>query len=256
MALSQSSPFRYTPFQKSVKKFYRKFAPVPKTTYTPRKIENICAVNFVDPKVLYRFFKRAIRTLRKARGGTSSIGDYLEFGVYNGNSLAAMHQATADLGVGNVRFFGFDAFEGLPPDSEKEDDGVWRPGFYKCTFEQMEGCLQQKGIDPKSINWIKGWYNETLNQATIEKYKLNDPGIVFVDCDTYSSSKAVLDFVTPLIKSPTIICMDDWKLNDLDVKGMGEYQAFNEFVEANPQLTAKEIRSYNRESKSFLVTPA
>ena len=104
--------------------------------------------------------------------------------------------------------------------------------------------------------WVKGWYDQTLNNATIEKYGLKKIGIVFIDCDTYSSSRAVLDFVGPLITEPAIICLDDWKLNNLDIKGMGEYKSFNEFLEKNSRLVAEEIKSYNRKSKSFLVKPA
>jgi len=89
----------------------------------------------------------------------------------------------------------------------------------------------------------------------VEKFKLDKLGIVFIDCDTYSSSKAVLDFIVPLIKEPLIICLDDWKLNDLDIKEMGEYRSFNEFLEANPRLKAEEMPSYNRKSKSFLIRP-
>lgn len=256
------SPFRYSAFTKATKQAYRKVFPTPKSSATMRKIENICEVNFVPPEVLHAFFKRAIKMLQQARGQGQdlagvSIGDYLEFGVFNGTSLASMYLACQELGVSasTTRFFGFDAFEGLPPDAEKGDGGVWKGGFYKCSFEQMEGCIQKRGVDPKDINWVKGWYNDTLNAALVEKYNLADLGIIFVDCDTYGSSKTVLDFVAPLIKKSAIVCLDDWKINDLDIKGMGEYQAFNEFLEANTHLTAKEIRSYNRESKSFLVKP-
>jgi hypothetical protein len=102
---------------------------------------------------------------------------------------------------------------------------------------------------------VNGWYNETLTRETKEKFTINNPGIIFIDCDTYSSSKSVLDFLAPILKAPCIICLDDWKLNDLDIKEMGEYKSFNEFLENNPNLSATEIPSYNRKSKSFLVTP-
>ncbi len=245
--------FRYGPFTRITKKIYRKVFPTPQTTYTPREIEDICAVNFVPPEVLHAFFKRSVAYLQKVRG--EHIGDYLEFGVYNGTSLASMYLASKELGADSTRFFGFDAFEGLPAGAEHDDGGVWRKGLYQCSFEQMEGCLQKRGVDPRNIIWVKGWYEDTLKQETVAEYGLNDPGIVFVDCDTYGSSKKVLEFVAPLIKRETIICLDDWKLNDLDIKGMGEYRAFNEFLEASAHLEANEIRSYNRESKSFLVRP-
>ena len=60
-------------------------------------------------------------------------------------------------------------------------------------------------------------------------------------------------FLAPLITKPAIFCFDDWKLNDLDIKGMGEYKSFNEFLEENTHLEAREIKSYNRKSKSFLI---
>ena len=99
---------------------------------------------------------------------------------------------------------------------------------------------------------MKGWYDQTLTGETVKQFTL-DPGIVFIDCDTYSSSKAVLDFLAPLIVKPVILCFDDWKLNDLDIKGMGEYKSFNEFLESHLRFTAEEIKSYNRKSRSFLV---
>ena len=49
--------------------------------------------------------------------------------------------------------------------------------------------------------------------------------------------------------------LDDWKLNNLDVHDMGEYKAFNEFLENNTQLEAQEIKSYNRKSRSFILQP-
>ena len=70
-----------------------------------------------------------------------------------------------------------------------------------------------------------------------------------------SIKKTVLDFLAPLITEPAIFCLDDWKLNDLDLKGLGEYKSFNEFLENNPNLETKEIKSYNRKSRSFLIKP-
>ena len=64
-----------------------------------------------------------------------------------------------------------------------------------------------------------------------------------------------MNFIGPFLKEAAILCFDDWKLNDLDIKGMGEYKSFNEFLDNNKQLEVKEIRSYNRKSKVFLVKP-
>ncbi len=78
--------------------------------------------------------------------------------------------------------------------------------------------MRKRNIDPATIHRIKGRYDEVLNAQTIEQYAIKKLGIVFIDCDTYSSTKTVLDFIRPLITEPLIICFDDRKLNDLDIK--------------------------------------
>lgn len=244
---------RYSKFQILTKRLYRNFFPVPKSPYTIGEIEDICSVELVPPKDLIQFFSRSINLLKKYKG--NDIGDYLEFGVFNGASMSSMYKSAKQLEFNTMRFFGFDAFEGLPEGAEHEDDGVWQKGFYACSYEKMRECMQRKDINPDEIVWVKGWYNETLNKETADKYNLKNPGIVFIDCDTYSSSKSVLDFLAPLINQPAIICLDDWKLNDLDIKGMGEYKSFNEFIDSNPNFKIKEIKSYNRKSRSFLLLP-
>ncbi len=246
--------FRYNSLQRIAKKVYRKFFPIQKSSYTIGYVEDICNVNLVPSEKLKKFFADCIKLLRGLKG--NEIGDYLEFGVFNGSSMSSMYLTCKKYELLSTRFFGFDAFEGLPEGAENEDEGVWKKGFYACSFEKMLECLQRKNIYPESINWIKGWYENTLNQQTISEHSLNKIGIVFVDCDTYSSSKAVLNFIGPLLKEPAILCFDDWKLNDLDIKGLGEYKSFNEFLESNKHLKAKEIKSYNRKSRSFLITLA
>ena len=243
--------YRYSPVVKALKKIYRKFFPVPRSPWTAGQVQDICAVNLVPPEKLIKFFSDCLILLKKIKG--EQIGDYLEFGVFNGNSIGNIYLAREEMGLKSMRLFGFDAFQGLPAGSENEDDGVWKKGFYSCSFEEMKMCLLRRQVNPESITWVNGWYNETLNNETVKKLNLKKIGLVFVDCDTYSSSKIVLDFITPLITEPMVICFDDWKLNDLDIKGMGEYKAFNEFLDNNPKFEAEEIKSYNRKSKSFLV---
>lgn len=248
--------FRYNPIQRFLKKLYRKFNPVPRSPWTkwPKgEIGDVYQINLVPPEKLKSFFTDCVKILQDIKG--DNIGDYLEFGVFNGSSMSSMYLTAKKLKLDSMRLFGFDAFAGLPKGAEKEDDGVWEKGFYACSFEKMQSCMKRKGIDSEDIIWVKGWYDKTLNKKTIEKFKINNIGIVFIDCDTYSSSKTVLDFLGPLLTKPAILCLDDWKLNDLDIKGMGEYKSFNEFLEKNTHLGAKEIKSYNRKSRSFLIMP-
>ena len=248
----KKSPFRYNFLQKLSKKAFRRLFPVPQSPWTKGDADDICKIHLVPPEVLESFFEKNIRLLKKIKG--DNTGDYLEFGVFNGSSIGSMYRAAGKAGL-DIRYFGFDSFQGLPEEAEKEDCGVWKKGFYACSFEKMCACLREREIEKDNIVWIEGWYQDTLNEETALKHEIDNIGIVFIDCDTYSSSKAVLDFLAPLIKKPVIMCLDDWKLNDLDIKGMGEYKSFNEFLEQNTHLRAKEMKSYNRKSRTFLITP-
>lgn len=231
---------------------FRRVFPVAKSPWTQGVVRDICNISLTPEKKLTEFFESCISILQNLKK-SKNIGDYLEFGVFNGSSIGSMYLARKNLGINSMRLIGFDSFEGLPKHSENEDGNVWKNGFYACSFEQMNTCLLRRNIDPTKIKWVKGWYYNTLNKELVKELNLEDMGIVFVDCDTYSSSKTVLNFLAPLIKAPLIICFDDWKLNDLDIKGMGEYKAFNEFLDCNINFHIKEIKSYNRKSKSFII---
>lgn len=251
--MKEGRTFEYSPIERALKRAYRKVRPVPRSPWTAGPVEDISEVHLVPPEKLVSFFSQTIQTLKRLKG--EEIGNYLEFGVFNGSSIGSLYEARRATDATSMRMFGFDAFEGLPAGAESEDGGVWKQGFYACSFEDMEASLKKRNINPHEIEWVKGWYEDTLTDTTKTTLDLKNPGIIFIDCDTYSSSKAVLDFVAPMIQAPVIICLDDWKLNDLDIQGMGEYKSFNEFLKANPHLRATPMKSYNRKSKTFLVTP-
>lgn len=64
----------------------------------------------VPEQKLTASFTDAVRRLRDLNGG-KPIGDYMEFGVCYGSSMACMHDALVQTGTPGVRQFGFDSFE-------------------------------------------------------------------------------------------------------------------------------------------------
>jgi len=244
--------FRYNLIQRGIIKFYRKFSPIPGSPWTKGKVDDICKINLVPPETLKSFFTDCINRLQKIKG--KEVGDYLEFGVFNGSSLGSAYLTAKKFNLKSMRFFGFDSFEGLPAGTDEEHD-ILQKGFYCCPFNKTKECLKRRGVNPDEIIWIKGLYQDTLNDEIIKKHDIGGLGIVFIDCDTYSSSKAVFDFLAPFVTEPCIFCLDDWRLYDMDIKGTGEYKSFNEFLEKNTHIKAKRIKSYNRKSESFLIIP-
>ena len=126
-------------------------------------------VSFVPPDQLVLLFEKAVRKVSDAVGA-DGMGDYLEFGVYQGNSMMAMQEAVRRVGVEKVRFFGFDSFEGLP--SEAEWDGPWSEGEFRSDIEFTRKRLTEGGVDWNRTELIKGFFSDTLTPELREQHKL------------------------------------------------------------------------------------
>lgn len=226
----------------------RKINPIP----SPPKwqdYEDICKVELVPHEKLVSMYKKVISDhWFEAREIV-----HLEFGVFNGTSLSAAYYAYQELQL-NFKIIAFDSFQGLPNESCEDDLGAWKPGEYYCSRAVAENCLIGRGVNLDQIEIVEGWYSEILNDELKDKLKLIRADVVFIDCDTYLSSKAVLDFISPLIEGKILICLDDWRLHDLDLYELGEKKAFSEFMSSRPDLISNQIKSYNRKSQSFIVT--
>jgi hypothetical protein len=207
----------------------------------------------VAEKELTDCLTSAITTLREING-EEFIGDYMEFGVCFGSSMACMHDALKRTNDSIVRQFGFDSFEGLPPEADFQDDGLWSSGQLSSSIQFATHLMNRRGVDWKRVYLVRGWFHQTLTKDLIRTFRIGKVGIVMIDCDIYSSAKEALTFISPLVNRHTIILFDDWKAGDLDKKNLGEKKAFSEFLVDNPTISATELPAYSDHSKVFLLT--
>jgi predicted O-methyltransferase YrrM len=137
-------------------------------------------------------------------------GHYVEFGVYTGESIGFIASRVSDKVI-----IGFDSFEGLPED--------WPGREVKGTFS-LEGKLPKV---PHNVKLEPGWFDLSL-----PRWLEANPGpmaFIHVDCDLYSSTKTVLDFIASRIVPGTVIAFDEyfnyphWQHH--------EFRAFQEYVE-------------------------
>lgn len=181
--------------------------------------------------------------------GKDQLGDYLEFGVSDGTSLSIMHSVLKKLNLNEVRLFGFDSFEGMPEISAKGDGSRLQPPQFESSIEEIKNYLSKEGIDWKRTFLIKVGYSDTLTQWLRDKRRIKKASFIMIDCDIYASAKHALDFCKPLIKDKTIVFFDDWN-NDIN---NGEYRAWNEFLNENPQLVSKEFGTNYPTGKIFEI---
>lgn len=205
----------------------------------------------VPKEALTEFYRDALNLLSREADG-QLLGDYLEFGVCHGTSMAAMWNAARDTGASEMRFFGFDSFEGLPPEAESTEDS-WRAGQFRSSLAFARHMLSRHDVDWRRVTLIKGWFKDTATPETARRLKIEHAGVIMVDCDIYPAAVEALTFCGPLIRDRAVIAFDDWHAEGLAARNLGEKKAFDEFLTSNPSLTATRLPSYCDNAAVFLV---
>jgi hypothetical protein len=153
-----------------------------------------------------------------------------------------------------MRLFGFDSFEGLPPEAEVDDGGFWKPREFSMDYNVARRYLTEHGVDWKRTTLVRGWFKDSLTEACVKKYALKKASLIMVDCDIYSSAQTALAFCAPLIQVRAVVFFDDWTAGDLAEKNLGEKKAFEELLADHPEFTASDFGDYGNFSKVFVVS--
>jgi Macrocin-O-methyltransferase (TylF) len=187
---------------------------------------------------LATWFLRALRSQHHRRR-LGPHGTYYEFGVGRGRTMARYLRAlklycvVADLDLYSYRIFAFDSFEGLPPKQSPRDDfPLWRPGLFRGTQEEARARIaRQINLGRGTVRFIKGFFEQSLTPALAAELQNFPPAIVTIDVDYYSSTKTVLEWLTPFTPSGCLFYFDDiWGF--YGHPEMGELAAINEFNRA------------------------
>lgn len=184
--------------------------------------------------------------------GKDSIGDYFEFGVFNGTSIITMYRVLDELGYKQTRIFGFDSFEGLPSSATTDDNGHWKPGWFKSELELTMYVLQRENVNLSRVVLTKGFFEHTLTEDLRKRHNHSKASIIMVDCDMYLSAKEALEYCVPMILDEAVILFDDWF--PLADRNLGEKKAFDEFLQKYPHFDFKEFGTYPPHAKIFTVS--
>lgn len=138
----------------------------------------------------------------------------MEFGVYEGRSINHFSNR-----MQNKIWYGFDSFEGFQED--------WKSGFFAKGNWSLNG---KTPIVNKNVKLIKGWFKDTLpNFLKSNKSKIC---FIHIDCDTYESTKEILNIITSKkLTSGTLILFDEY-LSYIGWR-QGEFKAWQEFIKEN-----------------------
>jgi hypothetical protein len=185
-------------------------------------------------------------------------GDYLEFGVFRGetfrNAIRAARQGYRATHPGGFpgRFLAFDSFQGLPAVASMDDPvNLYSAGEFAASqndFENTLGSLRQQA----RVEVVPGWFNETLRPETAQRLAIRKAAFVNIDCDLYESTLSVLQFITPMLQTGTVLYFDDW----FSLRGSmahGEARAAREWLDAHPEIRLVDYRNLGITGKMFLI---
>jgi O-methyltransferase len=193
------------------------------------------------------FFYKAFKALRF----NGIDGDYAEFGSWGGLTFALAYGESRRHGH-QARLWSFDSFQGLPPPSTAEDEHPeWRRGKMATNVEEFRAVCAANGIPTHEYQVVPGFYEDTLASMspTVEPTNI---ALAYVDCDLYSSTKTVLDFLRPRLKHGMIVAFDDYFCWS-PTQASGERTAMGEFVSADTAWEWLPYVQYGWHGQSYVL---
>lgn len=139
--------------------------------------------------------------------------DYLEFGVYRGESIRyiASRYARPD-----ARFWGFDSFEGLPVE--------WNVRNPKGTFD-VGGRYPE--IADARVQFVKGWFDTTVPEF-LKTYEPQEQLWIHIDADLYGSTFQVLTFLNRHVRAGTVVMFDEIEDLENEFKALCDFEAMSD----------------------------
>ncbi|HEY7305495.1 MAG TPA: class I SAM-dependent methyltransferase [Bryobacteraceae bacterium] len=164
-----------------------------KVNWNARWLETVRKASSV-PQFQYRRELHSFVNETRFNGGADPV-DYLEFGVYQGESLRMWANLNKNP---SSRLFGFDSFIGLPED--------W-------TAKKRKGSYSASGhlpaIEDDRVELVIGWFQNSL-PGFLSTYKPQHRLVIHNDSDLFSSTLYCLAVLNPIIRPGTIIIFDEF----------------------------------------------
>lgn len=187
--------------------------------------------------------------------GTKILGDYLEFGVFQGKTFAYAFRLMAPL-FPEMRFVALDSFEGLPEPKGVDAKDNYTSGFYHgqfaCDIKQFENNLISSGVDLKRVMMVKGWFDATLKPENPQTSAIDKVAAAWIDCDLYESTVPVLEFLTNRLSVGSVLLFDDWRCYR-NLADFGQQRACSEWLERNPQIALNPFVDFGFHGQAFTV---
>lgn len=193
------------------------------------------------------FFRKACAAL--AFNGIA--GGYAEFGCCGGVTFDLAHRYFKKYGA-EPHMWAFDSFQGLPSPSAPEDaHPLWTAGTMSMSRLEFQRACKQRGIPADCYTIIEGYFDRSLAAPESDGFS-QDICLAYIDCDLYSSTKTVLQFLEKRLKHGVILGFDDYYCWSA-TQASGERKACAEFFANHPQWILVPFYRFGMGGMSFVV---
>lgn len=170
---------------------------------------------FLPPILIHNLGKYlAIKKAFYLTGLENLQGDYVEFGVFTGSSMACAIQVARHTGVKYahrfVNFWGFDSFAGFGELSEKNKHPFYTDLNFKTDENSVRKRLNKLVKAGQTVKLIPGHFSKTCDNVFPEEYGIRKAAIIMMDNDTFAAAKTCFKFCETLIQEGTIFIIDDY----------------------------------------------
>lgn len=177
-------------------------------------------------------------------------GDYAEFGCCGGTTFG--------LAYGEIKrhkyprkMWAYDSFQGLPAHkSDKDYHPQWIEKTMKIELDEFHQTCACYRIPRNNYQVIAGFYEQSL--AVEETKEPQDIALAYIDCDLYSSTLEVLQFLLPRCKHGMIIAFDDYYCWS-DKTPSGEKMAMEEIFSNHPKWNLVPYIRFGWHGQSFVL---
>ena len=180
-------------------------------------------------------------------------GDYAEFGCNTGGSFVPAHDAMTAFPT-DRHMWAFDSWQALPDDHPRDAHPAWALGVGGAGIDNFHAAVASHGVPRNAYTSVEGYYSETLPALGTDGAP-TDIALAYIDCDLYSSTVTVLEFLAPRLKHGMIVAFDDYFCWS-PTEASGERVALDEFLRAHPQWRFSRYRNIHWAGLSFVVEQA
>ena len=232
--------------------FMKRIVPVPAMRETPRHRSRTHRADIAEA---WEFKRDFFWTAFKALDFNGIDGDYVEFGSHGGRTFRLAFDEILRRRRSPRHMWAFDSFQGLPDAAEAMDSHPeWRQGAMATDIASFHKICKSHRIPDDTYTVVQGYYEETLPRMSDDAAPTNI-ALAYIDCDLYSSTKTVLEFLAPRLKHGMIVAFDDYFCWSAD-QVSGESKALAEFMARDETWNFVRYRDYGWAATSFLVERA